>query len=236
MGQSLRDRIECRTAVVLQHAKSMQRVQRVNRANVQANAINGLVFNQRDEFRNNIGIAVFDEQPLCVQANLHGWMCELIGITRFHFGEFFIDRLKVCVARSVRYDAINTAVLLVSQLGFIGCSLARFKTLRRWVVLHDKVVPIEYPYVSIGTNLRHDRSCPLIIAGEQVDWAAGFHTSTITLDHKGTDKLARWSTHECGTVPPGLRIVASRIQSVASGCGVAAVMIDLPNFFRNGLE
>ena len=81
MGQSLRDRIECRTAVVLQHAKSMQRVQRMNRANVQANAINGLVFNQRDEFRNNLGIALFDEQPLCVQADLHGWVSELVRTT-----------------------------------------------------------------------------------------------------------------------------------------------------------
>ena len=81
MGQSLRDRIECRTVVVLQHAKPMQRVQRVNCANVQANAINGLVFNQRDEFRNNLGIALFDDQPLCVQPDLHGRVCELIRTT-----------------------------------------------------------------------------------------------------------------------------------------------------------
>ena len=236
MGQSLCGRTKCRTVVVLQHAKSMQRVQRVNRAHVQANAINGLVFNQRDEFRNNLGIAVFDEQPLCVQADKHGWVCELIRSTQFKLVGVFDFRLEACPTWFVWYDAINTAVLLVSQLGFVGCSLTRFKTLWRWVVLHNEVVPIEYPDVPIGTNLRHDRSCPFIIAGKQIDRAAGFHTSTITLDHKGTDKLARWSTHECGTVPPGLRIIASRIQSVSSGCGVAPVMIDLPNFFRNGLE
>ena len=179
---------------------------------------------------------MFDDQPLCVQADLHGRVCELIRTIRFQFIVVLDDRLQVFPTWFVRYDAINAAILRVSQLGFVGCSLARFKTLRRWVVLHNKVVPIEYPDIPIGTNFRHDRSCPFIIAGEQIDRAAGFHTSTITLDNKGTDKLTGWPTDECRTVPPGLWIISSRIQSVASGCGIAAMMIDLPNFFRNRLE
>src|SRR4051812_7427812 len=58
------------------------------------------------------------------------------------------------------HNAIHAAMLLISQVALIGHAIAGVETVRCWVVLDDEVVPIEHPYVAVGTHLGHDRTGP----------------------------------------------------------------------------
>ena len=66
-------------------------------------------------------------------------------------------------------DAINSSVFFVAQFGFICISLTGFESAWRGIVLHDVVVPVDDPDVSVGSDFRHDRGSPLVVAGEQVE-------------------------------------------------------------------
>ena len=103
-------------------------------------------------------------------------------------------------------------------------------------MLNNVVVPIQYPDVSIGPDFRHDRRGPFVITGQQVDRRVGLHPCAITLDHERTNQLASGTTYKSSAIPPGLRIVASCVQSMACRCRVAAVVIDLSHLVCDGVE
>ena len=51
---------------------------------------------------------------------------------------------------------IDTAMLFVAQISFVSITFSGFKTSRRGVMLHDEVVPIDDPYISIGAYFCND--------------------------------------------------------------------------------
>ena len=95
--------------------------------------------------------------------------------------------LESCFVQSVIAvvdDAIDTPVFLVSQLAFVGVALARRKPLRGRIVLNDKVVPVEYPHISVWSDLGHDGSGPFVVARDQVEWASALVARSSSIDHE----------------------------------------------------
>src|SRR5262249_35148373 len=109
-------------------------------------------------------------------------------------------------------------------------------TWRCGVVLHDVVVPVDDPYVSIGTDLGHDRRRPFIVAGEQVPRVFGAEAGAVGAEYERRNEVSGRFGDERGTIPILLRIIAGGIQSVAGAGGESAMKIDLANLVRDRLK
>lgn len=54
------------------------------------------------------------------------------------------------------HKPVDTAMLFVAQISFVSVSFSGFKSSRCGIVLHDKIIPIYDPYISIGANFSND--------------------------------------------------------------------------------
>src|SRR5260370_14648064 len=124
-------------------------------------------------------------------------------------------------------DAINPPMLLIAQLRLIGAALASLPTLRRWVVLHDVVVPVDHPHLAVGADLRHDGRCPFIVAGEQVPGIARAEAGAVRLDDEGREEMTGRLGHEGGAGPGFAWITAGGIEGVPCSGGELAAPVYL---------
>src|SRR5262249_23113514 len=133
-------------------------------------------------------------------------------------------------------QAIDAAVLLVAQVCLVGVALAGPESWRCRVVLHDEVVPIDHPDVAVRTNLGHDRSDPLIIAGYEVPPVTSAEISADRLQLKCRRQVPRRLGDKSGAVPVLSRVSAGGVQGMARSRGEAAVEVHLPDLVRDGIE
>ncbi len=197
-----------------------------------------MILDQSNQRRHDVRSTTLDQQSLRVLAD------DQCRIAQGRNQSFSIRLPEVCRSISrvgyVRVAAINepvdAAMPLVSQVTFVRVALTGLEALRRRVVLNDKVVPVENPDVSVRPDLGHDRCRPFVVAGRQIQRAGRAIPGSVALQYKGPDQLAGWTADERRAVPPLLRVIPCRIQSVPAACRVAAVLIDLPHLVADRLE
>ena len=142
----------------------------------------------------------------------------------------------VAAIGAVSHDPVDATVLLVAQLGLVGGPFARFKSGWRGVVLHDVVVPVDYPDLPIGANLGHDRRRPFIVAGDQIESVFRSEHGAAGVEHEARHQVAGRAIHEGHSVPILLRIGPGGIQRVTGSRGEAAVEVNLSHLVRDRFE
>ena len=103
-------------------------------------------------------------------------------------------------------------------------------------MLNDKIVPIDYPNVSIRSHFGHSRGRPLIIACNKIEWVGTFVASSDTIEDKSSDQVPGWLAYKGNAIPPTLGILASSIESMACTRRVTAVPVNLANIWRGSLK
>ena len=133
-------------------------------------------------------------------------------------------------------EPINSAVDFVAQRGFIGAAFAGFEAARDRIVLDDVVVPVDEPERAVGPDFGGDRSSPFIIGSECVKVVASGEARAIGLHDELAEQMAGGLALEGNTIPIFGRKGAGGVKRVACAGSVCAVLIDLADFFGDGIE
>src|SRR6185437_1391698 len=140
------------------------------------------------------------------------------------------SRFEIDGGRSFRRsvdDAIDTAMFLVAQRRDVSGPLAGRETGRRWIVLDDVVVPVEYPHRAIGTDLGRDGGRPFVGAGQQIETIVCDEVAALFVEFAHGHEMAGRLGDEGHAVPVRLRKLSRRVDGVTGGSGETIVVIYL---------
>ncbi len=192
------DRLGRRCVRAVQRAQAMQRPERVDRPDVQADRVNRAIAQPLDERRDDIGLPPLHQQPLGVHPP------ELVvvrerGDEALRVGR--VERRWRCGLRVLVRDPVDPPVDLVAQRRLVGVPRAGLEPARRRVVLDDVVVPVDHPDVAVGSHLRRDRRGPLVVARQQVPAVVLHDVAPLAMERERRHEVSRRLGDERRLVP-----------------------------------
>ncbi len=178
--------------------RPLQRPQRVHRAAVDPDGVDGRVLHERDELRDDVFLAALDEQPLRRQAPEHVVGRERVEEPRrvLHRQGALRRRRRVLVG-----DPVEASAPVIAQRRLVGVARAVAEARRRRVVLDDEVVPVREPHGAVGADLRVHGREPLLGARREVPSVARHEPGALFLQDALPDHVRRRFVDEGDPVP-----------------------------------
>src|SRR5262245_7856270 len=127
-------------------------------------------------------------------------------------------------------------MLFVAQVGFVGSAAAGAEAGGRWIVLHDVVVPVDEPDITVGANFSLNGARPFVVAGYAIPGILRAEACALRPQNERGDQMTGGLADKGRAVPVFAGIVAGGVKSVPGGSREAAVPIDLPHIFGNRVE
>ena len=217
----------------IQHTQPVQCPQRVNRSHIQIDGIDTRVARHLDQLRNNVPLTALHQQSLGLPPPQQRRMTQRGNqLLRSRTTQGIRPRWL----SGVMHNPIDAAVFLVAQVGRIRVALTAFETMGSWVVLHNVVVPVEHPDISVRTNFRHDRRRPLIVAGQQIERTGCLEIRSPRAEHECAHQMSGGTVHKRSPIPVLPRIAPCRIQRMTGSRRVAAKLVHLPHLVGDRFE
>ena len=179
-------------------AEALERPQRVHRAAVDPDGVDGRVLHERDELRDNVLLRALDEEALRRQAPEHVVGRERVEQARrvLHRQGALRRRRRVLVGHPVEASAP-----VIAQRRLVGVARAVAEARRRRVVLDDEVVPVREPHGAVGADLRVHGREPLLGARREVPSVARHEPGALFLQDALPDHVRRRFVDEGDPVP-----------------------------------